>query len=748
MRPRFYLGAVLLLLANACLDRSAAPARALPATLTVVTSPAASASVGSVAGTIKVRVAGANAAALSGVVVTFTISAGTGTLSRSIDTSRSDGTAETLYTLGTASAANEVTAMVNGIAPLKFAVTSIVGPPAKLTLSARSIRMNVGRNSSTLGAVAGDEFGNNTGVPIAWVARDPTLVSATRGPNNNVSITVLRRPGQTYAVGTSGTASDSILVAVPDTSAPCAFSAAPVTLAVGGAVASDNGAACIHAAGDGEEYIAVTHYNTALTHLTSFGFNLSGNGIDAPVSPFPAIAQADDGSAAVPPGDLSFELALRRREFDQMSARAPAARAWYQSRPAALSKPIREGDIVPLNVNAFDFCNNPDLRYARVVAITQGAVILADTANPTGGFTDAEYREFGVTMDTLVNPVDTAAFGAPSDIDGNGRVGILFTRAVNELTPRSSASGIVLGFYYSRDLLPRVSAAGDCAGSNVSEMFYILVPDPNGVASGVRTKAFVQGVAMATVGHEYQHLINASRRMYVNEAPRVSEEPWLNEGLSHIAEELLFYRASGRQPRENIDASALAAGSVTRAMFDVYQKNNFARYREFLRNPETNSPLAEDDVLATRGASWSFLRYLADRTRATDGDFWHRLVNSRLTGAPNLDEALEGTGVTTVSALRDWSVSVVADDIASGAAAPYQQPSWNFVTAFPAIGLSYALAPRDLRDMLSVGVTLQSGGSDYHRFILPQSRDGHVDLTGNGGQPAAPGLRLTIVRIR
>jgi hypothetical protein len=158
--------------------------------------------------------------------------------------------------------------------------------------------------------------------------------------------------------------------------------------------------------------------------------------------------------------------------------------------------------------------------------------------------------------------------------------------------------------------------------------------------------------------------------------------------------------------------------------------------------------LAEDDLLATRGAAWSFLRYLADRTRTTDGDFWRKLVNSQLTGTPNIDEALVGTGLTTVSALRDWSASVISDDIATGVAPPYQQPSWNFVTALPAVGLSFALVPRDLRDMLSVGVTLQSGASSYHRFTLPQNQDGHVDLTGNGGSPPAPGLRLTIVRIK
>jgi hypothetical protein len=352
-------------------------------------------------------------------------------------------------------------------------------------------------------------------------------------------------------------------------------------------------------------------------------------------------------------------------------------------------------------------------------------------------------------MDTLVNPVDTTAFGAPSDIDGNGRVGILFTKAVNELTAQGSPSGIILGFYYIRDLLPKVSAFGNCPGSNEAEMFYIMVPDPNGTLNAnVRTKAFVQSIATATIGHEYQHLINASRRLYVNDAPQVDEEVWLNEGLSHTAEELLFYRASGRAPRGNIDGSLLANGSQTRTMFDTYQRNNIARYRQFLLAPESTSPLSVDDALATRGATWSFLRYLADRTRSTDGDFWRRLVNSKLTGTPNIDGALAGSGVTTLAALHDWSISVFADDNVLGVAAVRQQPSWNFVSALPAVGLSYALAPRVLNDGATASATLRGGGSSYLRFGVAQNQEALIQVTGFGGTRLPTGMHLTVMRIK
>jgi hypothetical protein len=761
MNPGGHRRALLLLVAAACEHTAAPPAR-IPAKLEALTTLAATAPVGALAGPITVKVSDASGSALSGIVVAFTISQGSGSISRTVDTTKAAGTASTLFTLGTAPALNEITALVSGVAPLKLGVTGIAGPESNLSLTTRALRFPDPRDSGFVAATPRDNFGNPTGASVVWVARDPTLVSVTATINNGAVVRVLRRPGQTYVIVTSGGASDSALVSVQDASSPCTFLATPTTLAVGGSIAFDAGTACVRSTVAGAEYAVVVHYNTVVTGIAT-PIEVVGNGIVAPSVAFPTTASTTSSIVGAEPTqrDVAFESALRERERREIGARVAGARAWYGaarsvSAPSALGASYatipataREGDLLTFNVNASDFCSNPQLRTARVVAITNGAVVLADTSNPAGGFTDAEYRAFGVAMDTLVNPVDTTAFGAPSDIDNNGRVGILFTKAVNELTPQGQAGGVVLGFYYSRDLLPKRSEFGDCPGSNESEMFYILVPDPNGSVNGnVRTKAAVQNTATATIGHEYQHLINASRRLYINFAPQATEEVWLNEGLSHTAEELLFYRASGLAPRNNIDATSLTGGSPTRVAFDAFQRNNMSRYREYLRAPEANSPLSADDALATRGATWSFLRYLADRTRTTDGDFWHRLVNSKLTGTQNIDDVLSGTGVTTVVALRDWSISVMADDNVPGASTVFQQPSWNFASAMPAVGLSYALAPRVLGDAAAASATLKGGGNAYLRFAVPQNQEALIQVTGFSGATLTPGMRLSVVRIK
>ena len=190
-------------------------------------------------------------------------------------------------------------------------------------------------------------------------------------------------------------------------------------------------------------------------------------------------------------------------------------------------------------------------------------MILADTLNPTGGFTTSDYQRYAAKFDTLIYPLDVSAFGAPTDIDNNGRVGIVFTRAVNELT-KPGENTYVGGFTFSRDLFPVTanSRAEACATSNQGEYFYLLTPDPTGAVNGnTRTTGFVDTNTTAIIAHEFQHLINGGRRIYVNDASDF-EDTWLDEGLAHIAEELLFYREAGLGPKQNLDTPLLRAADI------------------------------------------------------------------------------------------------------------------------------------------------------------------------------------------
>lgn len=406
---------------------------------------------------------------------------------------------------------------------------------------------------------------------------------------------------------------------------------------------------------------------------------------------------------------------------------------------------IAVGSVL-INAQSEFACSRAVFRAARVAATSNRAIILEDVENPAGGFTDAEHQVFAQQFDELVYPVSVRNFGAPEDFDRNDKVIIFFTRAVNELTAPNSNS-FVGGFFFGRDLFPKTATATQqaCVGSNEGELFYMLVPDPSGeVNNNVRTKEFVRQRTLGVIAHEFQHLINASRRLFVNKSQVSSEEVWLNEGLSHIAEELMFYATTPLEPRQNIDRPTALTEPV-RTEFLAYQSSNFGRFISYLRNPQENSLLGVDN-LPTRGAIWAFLRYAADRKDGPDAPFWFALVNSQTSGVRNLATVIPDGPLQW---MQDWTVSVYTDDAGFGVAPRFMQPSWNFRSIMPAYTSTnnrYPLNTIPLRSDSAVTVTLKAGGSAYMRFAVPAGERATVRTTSGGtalpgGCPAAPPFR-------
>ena len=149
-------------------------------------------------------------------------------------------------------------------------------------------------------------------------------------------------------------------------------------------------------------------------------------------------------------------------------------------------------------------------------------------------------------MDTKLYEADVQAFGSPTDIDQNGHIVVLMTPTVNKLTTASECKtiGYITGFFYGLDLTP---SAGS---SNKGEIFYSMVADPNGATgSCAHSVAEFDRQVPATFIHELQHMISYGQHVLVRGG--ADEELWLNEGLSHIAEELgsLLYENDPSQPR-------------------------------------------------------------------------------------------------------------------------------------------------------------------------------------------------------
>ena len=546
-----------------------------------------------------------------------------------------------------------------------------------------------------------------------------------------------------------------------DAADPC-NGVAPTALTPGQAITVADSSLCVAGGAEGAEYALVpvngstSARRSTLVSVTPTGVvNASDVGPVAPVSSADLL-RAGAARASLARSEFAASLEARRLAAGRalVRPRIGAARRWQAARArrraaglrAADHEPLAVGQVIQINTNTDDACEGPTPTPARVVALSKSAVVVADEANPAEGFTDADYQRFAAVFDSVIDPVDRKNFGDPTDIDENGRTILFFSRAVNALSEPGGRT-FVAGFFWVRDLLPNAKAEGVpedwvCPGSNAGEMFYLMVPDPHGDVNGNRfEKPEVESLVISTIGHEYEHLINASRRVYIIEAAQELEDIWLDEGLAHAAEELIFYARTGLSPRANTDAAGLRGTPGYLDLFTTDALDNFRNLSRFLASPSTNSPYAENGRLETRGAMWSFLRFATDHRGGEESETWQALVNTGPIGQENL-RAVFGADVPRL--FRDWSTSLLVDDLA-GADARFQQRSWNFPSVYGVVDETspYPLRTVRMADGVISTVRVTAGGSAYLRFGVA------AGATASLRWDALPaGTTMTAVRLR
>jgi hypothetical protein len=604
-------------------------------------------------------------------------------------------------------------------------------PPPTLTITPSVQSIQVGethrftasfRDPGDPGGVSPTILWSSLDAAVATVSSDGTVLGVG--------------PGMTRIIATAGPVADTSQIQVEAPPEGC--DVAPVTMAVGQVRRFTGGAALDLCLQGGAEYALVAANATGGATTTL----ISAEGVTAPVGPpSPSLAPSLNiapltRSTAREPLSVSFERELRRRERAQLTpAAGRLARNGFRAAQAAA--PLAEGDLMQLNASTD--CQATSPRTGRIRYIGERSIIVADTANPGGGFTAQDYARFGMTYDTLLHQVVTSNFGSPAGMNGESRVVIFFTRAVNELTP-ADAEGVVGGFFWAGDLFPRAS----CAGSNEREMFYVLAPDPAGTINGnVRSVAYVQRSTAGTIAHELQHLINASRRIFVNDAPEW-EESWLNEGLSHIAEELVFYRRMGLAPGQNLGPAQIAGTQERVDITVLYGISNLLRLDNYLKDVEAQGPFQDDDDLATRGASWQYLRYALDRKGGDQRALLRGLVDSPTAGLENLQAVL---GVDPIAWFVDDVTGLYADDAVTAAATEFRHPSWQYRPVLDWAADGFRLKVRPLAQGLTTSLALGGWGTGYLRAAVSAGTVGKIHI-GTADASPPPDLRLVLMRTR
>jgi hypothetical protein len=396
----------------------------------------------------------------------------------------------------------------------------------------------------------------------------------------------------------------------------------------------------------GANYLVVPQFATAVGERMPVQFAVGSSGATA------TAAWMTSANAVSPALYLDHVLRRIERRLAPVAAReasALAALALSRSGPSlqqvGSSRTFRvlacipTSDQQPLTFTTVD----ATLRFAG-----QNILIYVDKQAPTGanGFSDSDLNRLGTWFDQTLYGLTVSAFGSESDIDGNDRVIMLMTPVVNGLTSRDNCDVVIAGFFFGLDLT-------QSANSNRGEVFYSLTPDPQGQFSCARSARTVELSAPPTFVHEFQHMISFNQHVLVRGGP--DEDTWLNEGLSHIAEEVASRYYENKYPPIPGSGSIFSSNDTASRFIG----NDIANAYQFLEStPTTSLTIFEaTGTLAERGAAWLFLRWLADQK---DEAIFGRLVQTNLTGVANV----EGVAAESFPVLfGDWALALWTDSI-------------------------------------------------------------------------------------
>jgi len=623
-----------------------------------------------------------------------------------------------------------LTACSNDAAPVPVASVAVTPPSA-------SVQPGV---TVQLGATAKDANGNPlNGKEFTWTSDSAPV--ATVDPSGLVTGA---GPGLATITATSEGQSGSAAITVTKPVCSTAGGQA-VTLAVGAYVSQMpvTSAGCLLFPGnasaiDSAQYLLVPQIATDSEGATT-SFDLFGDTLHPALVASRAVAAGQPG----PGWGERFHDFLRQQERSRFAALAPLAVSAGPA-PAVQAAPPVVG-----STRTFKVCSNVDscLPLQTVTAtaktVTGHLALYVDNAAPSGGLTQGDLDSLGSLFDARLYAIDTTAFGRESDIDGNGVVAVLMTGVVNKLVnAQQCQSGFIAGFFFGADIDPVVASQ-----FNHGEVFYSIVADPTGSLSCAHSASQLRRLVPVTFIHEFQHMISYNQHVLVAHGdPQVT---WLDEGMSHFAEEL-----GGRSflPSDQTSFSNFVINDLFNAY--SYLDSTGSHFLAFSAGIGT---------IAERGAAWLFVRYLADQFAADTSftsvaAFTRSLEQSGLHGGPAIATA---TGTPFATVLGRWVLATYVSDLPGFTPpAELQYRSWSFRTTFASLHLQrpstfpkvFPLTPAlSAGDAVSQSGLLLAGSGVYTVASQPPSGPGFALLyaaLGGTDLPAALTPRLNVIRIR
>jgi hypothetical protein len=360
-------------------------------------------------------------------------------------------------------------------------------------------------------------------------------------------------------------------------------------------------------------------------------------------------------------------------------------------------------------------------------------------------------------------------FGNPlaydAKLDNNGRVIMLFTKAVNDRAAN------LLGFVTVCDFYP--PSEPGASASNLAEIFYARVPTSTDVDyNNLDSKVGWMHIMRGTLIHEAKHLVAYAERFQTPIVVEELEESWLEEGTAQAAIELwgrATYYANKATWKGNAtyeqtmrcDARPAdpACGGQPSIIMD-----HFLFLFGYYENIETRSYFSSGrDDASIYGSAWLLTRWAADHYATDEAAFFRSVTQSYTeTGLRNIEARI---GRDFPSFHADFMMALYADDVAGltpPSSARYTIPSWNMRDMFFGMSQDFTrggepIPPFPLRmRAASFGAftadvgTLTGGAAAYVELSGTPTAPQILDLRAPGGTAlsAETTLRLAILRVQ
>lgn len=412
------------------------------------------------------------------------------------------------------------------------------------------------------------------------------------------------------------------------------------------------------------------------------------------------LSSFDEAESVLNPAE-TFEAMLRSSE-----AQLDRSLFLTSKQPSMLKQARADGERTFKVLNSFNSTTSYETVTADLIYEGSNFLFYLDERD-VGSITDAHIAELAEMFEELV-PVERELLdGQESDVNGDGKFVVLFTRVVNELGGNSG--GIVTGFFYAADLFDQYEV------SNEMEIFYTLVPDGSGeLGTAISEDFLMSNIYQGVLPHEYQHMINFNMHYNINGGS--TESSWLNEASSHLIEDLVHRDA---------DNYMSASGPENPSRVEVY-----------LEQVESTC-FTCGTSLGQRGGSYLFLRYLYEQAElgnlvgvVSGADLLGRLGNTSLTGFDNLIQAAFGASGTDDDLLDAIGLFGLAVYLSNTDLTTDDRLGFN--------GINLRTTQNDNRETVLNGPSIQTASSLPFTDTLSGTSLGYIGVTGalvdeNGG---------------